>query len=479
MKSMDGMLGKRVAAWLLVSLCSGTAVGAGPSHAECDWGPLFSRLREPDGSTWRERALGPVWERRTTTNSQTAVVLRPLWSREAVADANRVEGEWAWPLGEYARFGREYGWRFGVAWYRCFDASSASARWRFWLLPIYLQGRSARGHTYAAVFPLGGHIEEFFGLDTCDFVLWPLWSHYRVSGQTTTDILFPFWSESHGPRGERWRIFPFYGRAVRYGQYEKRFVLWPIWTWARYEYPGSEGTGWILFPLYGHMDLSDQRSHLYLPPFFRVTRGQRMDRIDAPWPFLQYQVGQRSRWHVWPLFGRSTDPHVDRAYALWPILWRSRVSREHAVERSYWLVPFVYWHTFTPRDEESAPQAAQAWKLWPLAQGSASAEAAAWRMLALWPTRDFAPVERSWSAWWTLAEYKRIQSASQFEALWGIVRWARDAERTRASLFPLCSVEVRQDGSEWSVLKGLLGFEATPERANIRLAWWVNIPWSK
>ncbi len=446
-----------------------------------DWGPLFYRLGTPSGSV--VRAVGPLFERRGAASGAGGWAARPFTAREEDPAVGRVAGDLLWPLGEFSALPPESDWRFLTVWYRCFDTASPRPRWRLWVLPLYVQGRGASGRSYLGCFPLGGRVEEFLGMDEVHFVLWPLWARSWDGGQTTTDVLFPFWSRSEGPNERRWRLFPLYGEAVRFGQYEKRFVLWPFWTSARYKYPGSSGSGWILFPLYGRLDLSDQTSRMWLPPLIRVSKGDRLRMVHAPWPFIRYQTGQHSALHVWPLFGRTTDPRIDRSYILWPVVWRLRATRGGQVSRSYWILPFVHLKTTRTREPKDSARAAErtiAWKVWPLAAGECRDGECRWRAPDLWPGPDLPPVERSWAPLWALISHRSGPGSSATELLWGLVRRRREPDGLHWSLFPLFE---RQTGApaggegrgRFRLLKGLLGVEWGAGSTRIRLLYGLTL----
>jgi len=66
----------------------------------------------------------------------------------------------------------------------------------------------------------------------------------------------------------RWRVFPFYGISRSDDRWTKRFVMWPFWTSVKYEYPNQKGGGFILWPLFGKVDVGENYSRSFLPPFF-------------------------------------------------------------------------------------------------------------------------------------------------------------------------------------------------------------------
>jgi len=443
-----------------------------------DWGPFYSRVETADGSV-RTRALGPLFERRAEAGGDSLFALRPLYARATNAESGRVEGDLLWPAGEFSSMHDEHGWRLGVAWYRNFDTGSERPRWRLWVLPVYFQGRGASGRNYLAVFPIGGRIEEFIGRDECRFALWPLWMRTTADDLESLDILYPLYGTAHGTKADRFRLFPFYGHATQRGDYEKRFIAWPFWSQATYHYPGSKGTGFVLFPLYGRIDLTDQSTWMAIPPFIRVTQGSHVNRIYAPWPVFKYESGRRNRLHVWPLFGRTADPGVERAYALWPVLWRSKIHRDGMVSRSYWAVPL--WFSETRRRDEAAEAESHRWKLWPLASYAREGDAVRLRALELWPTRDFACIERSWAPWWTLAEHRRGGGDADTELLWGFFRrQVRGEESARTSLFPLVewtagAPPAGATSREVSLFKGLIGYRWGGVGRELRILYGVRI----
>lgn len=451
-----------------------------------EWGPVYSRFQASDGSM-RERALGPLFERVRLADGSAAVAVRPLYARETNAVNGRVNGEILWPAIEFSALGRESGWRALVAWYRCFNTEAELPRWRLWVLPFYFQGRNAAGETYAAVFPLGGRISEMFGQDDIRFALFPLWVSSSVGDLETLDLLFPFYSLTRGRTTERFRLFPLYGRSEQFGNYTKRFILWPFWTQAEYTYPTSAGKGFILFPLYGRIDLTDQTSWLVLPPFIRISRGSEVERVYAPWPFVQIERGRQSRFHLWPLFGRTTDPAIDRAYIAWPFLWSFRLYRDNAVHHSVSVVPVFNMETRRGRGgvadaEGDGPVRSRRWKFWPLASYARDGDDLRFRAPSLWPTRDFAVTERSWSPLWTLVERRATAGAAETEILWGLVRRRSEGGHSaRTSVFPLVEWSGREapgGGREGSValFKGLAGWSWGEAGRELRLVYGLRIP---
>lgn len=452
------------------------AAGARPAVREFDWGPLASRLCGLDGSV-RLRAAGPVFERSSGSGTNLLAV-RPAFAACAMPFAARRHCEVLWPLWESRRIDAEHSARFALAWYKRYRADDPRSPYRLWVLPLYFQGRDDAGRGYAAVFPVGGRM-EFLGRDV-RFAMFPVWSQCRVNDAVTTDWLFPVFSETTGTNVHRWRVFPFYGNARLRGYYTKRFILWPFWNQVRYTYPNSTGKGYILWPLYGRLDLTDQQSWMILPPLIRWSRGQQLDYLNAPWPFVQARSGRARRLDLWPFYGRQQRPGIDTEYALWPVLRRERIDEGSVVLRRYWAVPLVHYAT---RRDRYAPEGRDLRerfvKVWPVVSVRRDGHDGCVRVPALWPARDFPVIERNWAPWWTLFEHGWRGGDRETELLWGLYRRStRGDEAARTSVFPLVEWSgdrrAGADRSSWSLLKGLAGSEREGDTRTWRLLYFIR-----
>lgn len=449
--------------WALLGLAGLGLPRSAPALApEFDWGFIASRRVDASGQT-RFRAAGPFFETTHTPDGATGWALRPLYAHDEDPVSGWSHRYMLWPVGSVHRLKGDLSWRVLLAWGHRFDCHDPRSRYRVWFLPFYFQGRDKQGETYHAVFPFGGRIHEILGMDKTAFVLFPLWSRSSVGDVRNHDILWPIWSRSRGGNIERFRVFPFYGRTEKKHAFKKRFILWPFWTQARYSYPQSSGFGYVFFPFYGRIRLTDQRSWMVLPPFFRYSTSQRVNKLYAPWPFLQMSWGEEQKFYLWPLFGRWQRSGLDSSFLLWPIFSRERLDRNTQVLRRYWALPFFYYETLRNRYERDPQRqvAARAFRFWPVMSYARTGSDRRLRVLDLWPLRRTTGVHRLWTPFWTLFEYHRVEDRSDTECLWGFFRAERrgDAYR-RVSLFPL--LEWSRDRREpeerrsWSLLKGLV-----------------------
>jgi len=470
---------------VLAGGCRTAAPGGAAAAAEWDWGPVASRLTDAHGHT-RLRAAGPLFERTLDpATGRRFLAARPFYAEVSDPSTGRSNRDVLWPLAAGKTFGKQMSWRVALTWYQDFDTGDPNSRWRLWALPFYFQGRDAQGRSYAAVFPLGGRIREFFMLDRVDFALFPLWVKSAQNEVRSRTLLWPVLSETKGKGIYRFRVFPIYGRSAQRDAYVKKFVLWPFFTSARYNYPHSSGYGFILLPFYGRIRLTDQDSHLVLPPLFRYTRGARQNLVNAPWPFVQVGWGETRRFYLWPLYGRLRRAGVATDFVLWPLGWRERVDRPGAVFRTWKALPFVQYERETLRRPApgETPVTKRYLRVWPLFSYERRGAESRLRALELLPFRNPPPVERNWAPFWTLFERTRVGDARDTELLWGLYRRQTRGDRAaRTSIFPLIEWSSHRPGDaapaarSWSLLKGFLAVESEGARRRLRVLYFFRIP---
>ena len=467
--------------WAVIALgllLAGSDVRASRTRPEYDYGFLASRTRDVHGHT-RTRALGPLWENASSTQGWHMAALRPFYSAYELPSEEVIGQDYAWPLVTRRQRGNESLDRYLVFFNFTHDepqVETGKRRYRFWLLPFYFQGRDKDGLAYRAVFPLGGTIREFAGRDEIKFVLFPIRVTSTLNDLESSSWLWPVFSRTTGDGVDMKRVFPLYGRHTRQGAYEKKFILWPFWTQTRYDYRKSSGKGFILFPLYGQMKLTDQRTWWVVPPFFRYTSGDTMSRLYAPWPFVQWSTGPVEKLYLWPLWGHKKMGGLERSFYLWPVFWDEKVTRGDEVQHRFIAAPFWMNLTSSNTNAPEAPPRLRAQKFWPLYSYRRVGEESRFRMLELWPFSEAAAVERNWAPWWTLVSRTRQGENRDWEVLWGLYRQAAREDGGRYwSLFPFYE-RYREDEGErgWSILKGLLGAEGRDSQRQWRVLYFMR-----
>jgi hypothetical protein len=468
-----------VASGFLLLVLGVTPGGAARTRPDYDYGFLASRGTDVNGNT-RTRALGPLWESASATQGWHMAALRPFYSTYEVPAEEITGQDFLWPLSTRRQRGNESLARYGIFFSFKHDdpnQMTGKRRYRFWLLPFYFQGRDKDGLEYKAVFPLGGTIREFLGRDEIRFVLFPIRVTSKLNDLSSSSWLWPVFSKTTGDGVEMKRVFPFYGRHTREGAFEKKFILWPIWTQTRYDYRKSSGKGFILFPLFGHTKLTDQTTWWVLPPFFRYTKGEAMDLLYAPWPFIQYSRGPVDKLFIWPLWGHKKSGVLERSFYLWPIFWNEKVTHGDEVQRRFIAAPFFQNLKSSTPAQPDRPARVRSQKVWPLYSYRRVGEDSRFRVLELWPFSDTAAVERNWAPWWSILSRNRHGGNRDWELLWGLYRQnAREDGGRYWSLFPLFDRYREGDGRRgWSLLKGLLGSESVDSQRQLRLLYFFHL----
>ncbi len=462
---------KRVQLILWQAVCVLTLVGAFPAAASRSVSPVFeaglfiSRTASPlaPGST-RIRIAGPVAERVQASSGRTFCALRPVAAAVRDPAAQTSTTHVLWPLLTSKRWGNDRSWNSALLiWGRDADVQSATSQWSLIAFPVLAMGRTAEGTNYGAVFPLGGHLEEFAGWDEIDFVMFPLYSHSRQGDLNTWNLFFPIISWTRAKDEARFRVFPLYGQAREPG-IRRRFILWPLWNEAHYRAPQHEGYSFMLFPLFGRVNLDNQQSWMALPPLFRYTRAGDKREIMAPWPIVQIKRGGEDELtYVWPLWGVRNRPHFEKRFILWPLGAYERVERPPVTLTRRWFVPFYYHERQVEAGsgKDSPTVIERHVRIWPLATYQRSQDAMQFHMLELWPAASVDAVERLYAPFWTLYSHERKGDASVDELLWGLFRRTRMKGEVNTSVFPLVSWGGTTDNTEkrWDVLKGLIRYE--------------------
>jgi len=399
------------------------------------------------------------------TNEGSFFALRPFYSRTTL-EKGEVR-DFLWPLYSRKSFKNEQMSRALLFWWtHNFEADADSPRDRNWLLPFYFQGQDAKSEDYFAIFPLGGTIHEFLGRDKIMFALFPLFGKSQINEVKTTSVLWPVYSRTRGDGIRRDRVFPLFGKSVLEDKYEKKFVLWPFWNSAEYYYPGDSGSSWILFPICGRTRLEKESTWWVIPPLFRFTDGEREDRLLCPWPFVQKTKSDTlDKFYLWPLWGRkqTNGGRLDRTFLLWPFLWSDHDRQPDLTVRRKMALPFFYWQSRQLREpgvpEEEWDEVSKSWKIWPLMSWRREGELSRFRMLELWPL-DTDAVERNWAPLWTPFKRTNNNGLIEKDILWFVWHSKKDPQADR---------------SEWSLLKGLMGYKRDADVRTLRLLWWMDL----
>jgi hypothetical protein len=480
-----GTIARTAGSIALLVLLAVTATGCRsllPLHgSEFDLGFLACRDTTLHGES-RVRLLGPIYESREARDGRTFHAVRPLFSNISDPLKDTSRSELLWPLGVARRQGNQKTWRFANAMYTNFDTDDLRSRYRFWILPVFFMGRDKNGEEYLGLFPIAGSANEILGMDESDFFLFPLFMQSKQQGVESIHLLWPVFERSKGEGVYAIRVAPFYARCEKYNSWERRFLMWPLWTSTRYYY-GRRGAGesFLLMPFFGHRKTDYDEAWTILPPFARWTVTPRGVEIDAPWPVFHMRTGRIHKFHIRPLIGVETQRGMRSCFFLWPIVRTMRQELPNEFVARNAILPF--YQECARRHKcsvtgEIGPIVAHDMKIWPVLSYQKDNEATYLRIPELWPVIDATSVDRNYAPLWTLYSRETYRDSFEEELLWGLARYRKTPSETRGSIFPLVSWRTSPDNEsdrEWSLLKGLLGYTHDEEGRHLRLFYVLKL----
>lgn len=350
------------------------------------------------------------------------------------------------------------------------------------LLPLFAWGDgSDEEHDYLAVAPFGGTTKGVLGKDAITWFGFPLPLYARVQDRAYTShhILWPLINWVDGPRNEGFRVLPFYAHYERKGVqghriYERTWLMWPLITWQREEYPGEAPTDTFLaFPFYGYIEGPTVDSWTVLFPLFKYEERRFPDtwELRAPFPFVQVGGGP-DRWKAdfWPFFGWKERPGYERQFALWPLFRREALEYPHSTFDGLWILPF-FWRTDWFHEETGTHETGL--RVWPLAHHRVTpGDTVDFAALSPWWWDD-AGFERTIGALLRLYHYHRDPDGGvEHQALLGLFSW-RDLPRLERDGL------ARPEYWRLSLLFGLVHVRSLGQERGLRLLWLPEITWGE
>ena len=425
------------------------------------------------------RGLGPIFERSDRGGTNRLVAVRPFFVHEYDLCSGKEDLDVLWPVAHFTWWFHQTDWRFLLAYYHDPDTKDPTSSYRFWLLPLVAVGRSTTGKNYGALFPVGGEIYNWFGRDRVEFALFPLYWHSELNDLRTDHYLWPLISRTTGHDIYRFRVFPFYARSEKKGVEDHRSILWPFWSTVRYDRPGARGSGFMLFPIYGHSKTECNETWMFVPPFFRHSTGKSGTENIYLWPFIQTQTSKdQEKFYVWPIYGRRTTAQENRRFWLWPFIWnRTETRKDRSVNH---VVVFPVYHSERTRlKKENEPVVDRYVSVWPLGSYERkNDDYKRFRFPDLWPIRNTAPIERNLTPWWTLYKYERTAVGRENDILWGLIHWGAETNGAAyGSVFPLASWgrgDSEGKRKDWDFLKGMLGYRRDESGTDWRLMYFIH-----
>jgi hypothetical protein len=320
----------------------------------------------------------------------------------------------------------------------------------FGVFPFFLYGDSKDSRDqYMHIWPFGGTVKGKLGQDRITTVAFPgvllfflyppvfppTWMNiavffislipayvdYESRDYKAHGILWPLIQWGNSPTRDDKRILPFYSHNYKIDTYDNYSVLL-IFNYGRVIMKHDEERTFFAFPFYGRRwNISSLRnSSTLLWPFFSygydIKRG--VFEFNFPWPLVQWQTShdpQIIKRIFFPFFGSYKEGNKEMFF-LTP-LYISLKRQSDVFESEYYINALIIWYFKRDYKTKPSPEYGSSWryfKIWPLFQyeyddrGNLS-----FNLLSLFPFRDPDGYEKLYQPFWTLFEYRRLESGEK------------------------------------------------------------------
>ena len=439
-----------------------------------------------EGADGGARAFGQDFERWTaagpiafheTVNGLDARGIRPLNVRFEDPVSGHVRGHILYPLFNYRIEPGFFNWNlFHLLTYKQASEPGIS---EFNVFPFLFYKKTPYPETsYLGVFPIAGHVKTRFGNGRIDWFLFPLYGRFEANGVTTRTTPWPFIKTLSGEGNHGFEVWPLYGSRHKEGAYREMFLLWPFVL-------TRDAKLWLDQP---------EETRAYLP-YFRQTTAL-YENKSYIWPFVGRTVSTFPKYienrYFWPFFVQTRGDHrtinrwapfythsirkgVDKTWVAWPLYRRQSWNASDLDQTKTQFLYFVYWNLTQKRPGEIDGPVVRKTHLWPLA--TSWDDGAGTRQFQLFsPLEPFFPFNRAIRSLYSplLAVYRSEQIGDDFSRhnlLFNFISYRREADNVQTDIGPLVGWGRRENGSHFSVLKGLLGYEREDQDHRFRLFW--------
>ena len=276
--------------------------------------PVWFHRMDAEGNMLEWDAAWPILHYEQTADGGDDFRIRPLYRRVThpspdLPEDAFVDHQFLWPLGRVQNYSKQKHARLFPLWsWR--TAEDENGEWDndwYLLFPFIWGGSNASDdENYFAVFPFYADIPEFLSYRRFQTVLFPLWVGLEKTDHYHQLVLWPLigWGDCAEDTHSWFRVLPFYGYDIEAGRNDRRFFLWPFFTWSDENLDAKSGpvssffawpffgwrsgpavNGWtVLWPLFSSTSMRDQFFVLkVLWPIFRYYHNVREDNVTAWW----------------------------------------------------------------------------------------------------------------------------------------------------------------------------------------------------
>jgi hypothetical protein len=407
-------------------------------------------------------ALGPFFFWQAKEPEFKTYGFRPIFSYKRAKDT--IAWDVFYPLIRYRR--DEIGPRFH---FLLFSRSTTNYKEFF---PIFW-GKTESGEKYGGFFPVYGTFKERFGKDEIKFVLWPFYLTSRKGELYTYRYLWPFFTKRKGPGRKSFKFLPFYGYDHKEGQFNKYYVLWPIFISQKTKLDTPNPRSYFhFFPFYISESSPVMDSHTYLWPFFRTYRYRDYRHYDFPWPILSLSKGEGiDEFKFLPFYGYEKTPNKKSTYLLYPIYKHQIEERkdEKIVTDFFFFIDY-----YERRYDDKGNITIKLAKLWPFYYYKEQKEQVKASFPFIFPIADEG-FERNLAPIFRLYYHERNHKKSYTKWFWGLYYHKKTQEKEVYHLFPLFNWERGEEEKKLSLLTGILQIGTLKKKHYVKLLYFFRL----
>lgn len=421
--------------------------------------------------------FGPLFKVEAKSD-EVEYALRPLFYRAADVDGFS-QTEFLYPLAvERSQPDADFFDALHLLNYDFGDRERGSSN-QFYLFPFLFYGDDSEQGRYAAFFPLGGTLYDWFGRDRITFALFPLYARTETGAARTDHLLWPFFSRTTGEGESGFTVWPLYGQRRKAGSYDKRFFLWPFCF--------SEESGldrdspvsrFAVLPFWFEQESRDYSQRNVLWPFFAWTqdRAREYEQWDAPWPLVRVTKGtSRYGLRLLPFYADETINARRKRWFLWPLYQIEDINTDLLARQRHRVLFFLYSDLLERKfDTGEETRRIDFWPLFGYQRENGVSRLNALALLDVFYPGN-SQIERSWSPLWRVYQQRWDSHGNLvISVLWNLYWHERQGERLALELFPLFEYRQERDETRLRVFKGLLGLRAEEGQRCLTLLY---LPW--
>lgn len=265
----------------------------------------------------------------------------------------------------------------------------------------------------------------------------PLYIDYEFKDYKAYGFFWPIIQRGRSPDRDDKRFLPFYAHNYKRNRYNNYSILM-IFNYQRVFIGDDEQRTFFAFPFYGrrwNVSASSNSSTLLWPFFSWGYDKKRGDiELNFPWPLVQIQVCRSpyiKKRIFFPFYG-NYEFRNSETFFITPLFF-SLKRHSNNFSSQYYINAFIFWYFKRDFKSESSDVYGNSWryyKLWPLFQYEYNDRGnKSFNLLSILPLRDPDGYERLYQPFWTILEYRRLQSG---EKRLGLIlrtyyqRWGKD-----------------------------------------------------